>query len=148
MVGILPTTNGGNMDIIAHITTTPITVNALQRATGLSQTALALALVSLGGKVTIQEGGIVLAPTPVKEKVPAGPRGPTAKVAPRLEACRSALLAAVAVGPVSALELLKAAGEAYVYTDILLVTKEELAKGTIIVSRKGRKATWTLPGAE
>jgi len=136
------------MDIIAHITTTPITVGGLQKATGLSATGLALALVSLGGKVTIQEGGIVLAPEPVKEKVPTGPRGPTAKVAPRLEACRSALLAAVAVGPVSALELLKAADERFLYTDILLVTKEELAKGTIIVSRKGRKATWTLPGAE
>ena len=129
-------------------TTTPTTVNALQKATGLSATALTMALVGLGGKIAVVDGGIVLAPEPVVEKVSTGPRGPTAKVAPRLQACREALLAAVAIGPVSALELLKAAGETFIYTDILLVTKEEIAKGTIIVSRKGRKATWTLPGAE
>ena len=131
-------------------TTTPTTVNALKKGLGLSDTALALALVELGGKITVVDGGIVLAPEPVVEKVSktVGPRGPTAKVAPRLQACREALLAAVAIGPVSALELLKAAGETFIYTDILLVTKEEIAKGTIIVSRKGRKATWTLPGAE
>lgn len=129
-------------------TTTPTTVNALKKGLGLSDTALALALVGLGGKIAVVDGGIVLAPEPVVEKVSTGPRGPTAKVAPRLQACRDALLAAVAIGPVSALELLKAAGETFIYTDILLVTKEEIAKGTIIVSRKGRKATWTLPGAE
>lgn len=136
------------MDILAHISTTPVTVNALQKATGLSATQLALALVELGGKVTVQDNGIVLAPEPVKEPKSTGPRGPTAKVAPRLVACRETLMAAVAVGPVSALDLLKAAGDTFVYTDILLVTKEELAKGTIVESRKGRKATWTLPSAE
>ena len=129
--------------------TAPVTVNALKKGLGLSDTALALALVELGGRVGVKDGGIVLAPVAeATTKAPTGPRGPTAKVAPRLQACREALLAAVAIGPVSALELLKAAGETFIYTDILLVTKEEIAKGTIIVSRKGRKATWTLPGAE
>jgi len=122
--------------------TTPTSIYNLKKTVGLSDTALALALVSLGGRVSVKDGGVVLAPTPVKEKVPTGPRGPTAKVAPRLEACRSALLAAVAVGPVSALELLKAADERFLYTDILLVARQLTEAGLIEESRKGRKATW------
>jgi hypothetical protein len=123
----------------------PITVNGLQKATGLGATALTLALVSLGGRVTAVPEGLLLAPepTPVKEKVPAGPRGPTAKVAPRLEACRTTLLAMVTRPEgVTAKALLEASEGAFLYTDILLVAKELLASGAIQESRKGRKATW------
>jgi hypothetical protein len=132
------------MDITSLLSSTPVTFNGLQKASGLSATGLALALVELGGKVAVQEGGLVLAPEPLQAvKVPAGPRGPTAKVAPRLEACRSLLLTMVGGAEgVTAKALLEAGGGAFVYTDILLVAREELAKGTIQESRKGRKATW------
>jgi len=138
-----------NTDLLALLSsTTPVTLYALQKASGLSATALTMALVGLGGKVTIQDGGLVLAPEPVavpKEKAPAGPRGPTAKVQPRLEACRS-LLVQMASGEsgVTAKDLLEASGGSFVYTDILLVAKELLASGAIQESRKGRKATWIL----
>ena len=132
------------MDITTLLSSTPVTFNALQKASGLSATGLALALVELGGKVAVQEGGLVLAPEPLQAaKVPAGPRGPTAKVAPRLEACRSLLLTmAGGAEGVTAKALLEAGGGAFVYTDILLVAKELLASGAIQESRKGRKATW------
>ena len=127
---------------------TPVTFNALQKSTGLSATGLALALVDLGGKVAVQDGGLVLAPEPLpqaKEKVPAGPRGPTAKVAPRLEACRSLLLQmAGGESGVTAKDLLASGNGSFVYTDILLVAKELLASGTIQEARKGRKATWVV----
>jgi hypothetical protein len=132
------------MDITTLLSSTPVTFNALQKSSGLSATGLALALVELGGKVAVQDGGLVLAPEPVQAaKVPAGPRGPTAKVAPRLEACRSLLLTMVGGAEgVTAKALLEAGGGAFVYTDILLVAKELLASGAIQESRKGRKATW------
>jgi hypothetical protein len=125
---------------------TPVTFNALQKASGLSATGLALGLVGLGGKVAVQDGGLVLAPEPeVQAKVPAGPRGPTAKVQPRLEACRSLLLSmAGGESGVTAKALLEASGGSFVYTDILLVAKELLASGAIQESRKGRKATWVV----
>ena len=131
-------------DLLSLLSSTPVTFNALQKASGLPATGLALALVDLGGRVSTQDGGFVLAPEPVQAtKVPAGPRGPTAKVAPRLEACRSALLSMVqAPEGVTAKALLEASGGAFVYTDILLVAKELLASGAIQESRKGRKATW------
>ena len=132
------------MDITSLLSSTPVTFNGLQKASGLSATGLALALVELGGKVAVQDGGLVLAPEPTPvAKVPAGPRGPTAKVAPRLEACRSLLLTMVGGAEgVTAKALLEAGGGAFVYTDILLVAKDLLASGAIQESRKGRKATW------
>jgi hypothetical protein len=94
----------------------------------------------LEGTLKVKDGAIV-----AFEKVPTGPRGPTAKVQPRLEACRTALLS-MAGGPegVTAKSLLEASGGAFVYTDILLVAKELLASGAIQEARKGRKATWIL----
>jgi hypothetical protein len=123
--------------------TTPTSIYNLKKTVGLSDTALALALVELGGKVSVKDGGLVLAPTPVKEKVPAGPRGPTAKVAPRLEACRSKFIE-MAGRPegVTAKDLLSEAGDTFVYTDILLVARQLTEAGLIEESRKGRKATW------
>jgi len=135
--------------LIAHLSLdTPITVNALAKVSGLSQTALTLALVELGGRVGVKDGGLIRLPEPVvaeKASKPTGPRGPTAKVAPRLEACREALLALVEVGPVTAIDLLKVAEDRFIYTDILLVARTLLADGSIVETRKGRKATWSLP---
>jgi hypothetical protein len=135
--------------LIAHLSLdTPITVNALAKVAGLSQTALTLKLVELGGQVGVKDGGLVRLPEPVvteKASKSVGPRGPTAKVAPRLEACRESLLALVEVGPTTAIDLLKVAEDRFVYTDILLVARTMIAEGSIVETRKGRKATWSKP---
>ena len=93
----------------------------------------------LSGELKVKDG-VLVAPTP------SGPRGPTAKVVPRIQACKEALLS-MAQGPdgVTAKALLEASGGAFVYTDILLVAKELMASGAIQESRKGRKATWIIP---
>ena len=130
---------------------TPITVNALAKVSGLSQTALTLALVELGGRVGVKDGGLVRLPEPepVTEKAKAvGPRGPTAKVAPRLETCRETLLALIEAGPVTAIDLLKASEDRFIYTDILLVARTLLSEGSIVETRKGRKASWSKPSEE
>jgi hypothetical protein len=134
--------------LLSHISSTPITINALSKASGLGATALALALVGLGGQVTIQDGGVVLAVAPVATPKVTGPRGPNAATKPRLEIARNALLSLASVGPVDAVALLAHVGETALYTDILLVAREECAKGTIVETRKGRKAIWSLPVAE
>jgi len=125
--------------------TVPVTVNALQKATGLGATALTMALVGLGGKVTAVPEGLLLAPDSTTPAKASGPRGPTAKVRPRLEACRSDLLRMAGLPDgVTAKALLDQAGDRFLYTDILLVAKELMASGAIQESRKGRKATWVL----
>ena len=98
----------------------------------------------LSGDLKAKDG--VLVPS---EKAPTGPRGPTAKVQPRLEACKVAFLE-LAGRPegVNAKELLTAGGQAFVYTDILLVARNLTEAGLIQESRKGRKATWNLTTAE
>lgn len=90
----------------------------------------------LSGDLKVKDGVLVPSEKP-------GPRGPTAKVAPRLEACRADLVRMAGLeGGVTAKALLDQAGDRFVYTDILLVAKELLASGAIQESRKGRKATW------
>jgi hypothetical protein len=54
-------------------------------------------------------------------------------------------MALVEVGPTTAIDLLKVAEDRFVYTDILLVARNLLADGTIVETRKGRKATWSKP---
>ena len=138
--------------LIAHLSLeTPVTVNALAKISGLSQTALTLALVELGGRVGVKEGGLVRLPEPEPVTVASktvGPRGPTAKVLPRLEACRESLMALIEVGPTTAIDLLKVADERFLYTDILLVARTLLADGSIVETRKGRKASWSKPSEE
>ena len=92
----------------------------------------------LSGELKVKDG-VLVAPTP------SGPRGPTAKVQPRLEAC-TALLVSMAGRPegVTAKELLEASNGSFLYTDILLVARNLLASGTIQEGRHGRKATWNL----
>ena len=129
--------------------TVPVTVNALQKVTGLGATALTMALVGLGGQVVAIPEGLLLAPNGVEAAKVGGPRGPTAKVQPRLEACREAILAlAGAEGGVNAKDLLGVAEGRFVYTDILLVARSLIEAGLITDSRKGRKATWHLTTAE
>ena len=118
------------MDPITTTTLSSLSLEALQATlTGL-----------LEGNLKVKDGAIV-----AFERTPTGPRGPTAKVQPRLEACRSDLLRMAGLPDgVTAKALLDQAGDRFVYTDILLVAKDLLASGTIQESRKGRKATWIL----
>ena len=125
--------------------TVPVTVNALQKVTGLGATALTMALVGLSGQIVAIPEGLLLAPSPANEAKVVGPRGPTAKVIPRQGACREAILNLATVeGGVNAKDLLGVAEGRFVYTDILLVARELLEAGLIQESRKGRKATWHL----
>ena len=89
----------------------------------------------LSGDLKVKDGALVPSEKP-------GPRGPTAKVAPRLEVCK-ALMVQMASSGVTAKELLEAGKGQFVYTDILLVARNLIAEGVIAESRKGRKATWT-----
>ena len=101
-------------------------------------------LALLAGDLKVKDGAIV-----AYEKAQTGPRGPTAKVQPRLEACQALMVQmAGQEGGVTAKELLQAGGEAFVYTDILLVARNLLEAGTIQENRKGRKATWNLTTKE
>jgi hypothetical protein len=94
----------------------------------------------LDGSLKAKDGHLV-----AFEKAPSGPRGPTAKTQPRVEACKAMFLE-MAGRPegVTAKELLTAGGQAFVYTDILLVARNLTEAGLIQESRKGRKATWTM----
>ena len=94
----------------------------------------------LSGNLKAKDGVLV----PVEKA--GGPRGPTAKVQPRLEACQAMFLE-LCNRPegVTAKELLEAGGGAFVYTDILLVARNLIADGSIVETRKGRKATWSKP---
>jgi hypothetical protein len=138
-------------NVVLHLSeTTPITINALQKATGLSQTALTLELVELGGRVLVQDGGVVLAPPvvkPVKVRKNSGPRGQMAKVVARLDAARSVLLSLVAAGPTTVNAVLIGVGDAAKYGDILFVAREEMSKGTIVEVKQGRKNIWSLAQA-
>ena len=138
------------MDILSFLSlTVPVTVNALGKATGLGATALTMALVAAGGKVVAIPEGLLLAPNSEAVAKVVGPRGPTAKVQPRLEACQ-ALFLEMAGGPegVTAKALLEAGNGAFVYTDILLLARNLTESGLIQESRKGRKATWNLTTPE
>jgi len=90
----------------------------------------------LAGNLKVQNGAIV-------PKVAPGPRGPTAKVIPRLESCKETILSMAGAG-VTAKDLLQASNGQFVYTDILLVARNLIEAGTIKETRHGRKATWYL----
>jgi len=90
-------------------------------------------------------------PTPVitvtRKARKTGPRGATARCAPRHDAARSMLLQLAADGT-NALAVLAAGGGAYNYADIMKVAREFVESGAIVESKKGRKNTWTLPPTE
>jgi len=136
------------VSLISLISLIPVSINALQKASGLGATGLTLALVALGNQIVVKDGGVALAVAPVAKKAAVGPRGPNAATKPRLEIARSALLSLASVGPVDAVALLAHVGTTALYTDILLVAREECAKGTLVETRRGRKAVWSLPIVE
>jgi hypothetical protein len=122
-------------------------MDAINAANVLSLPLEALQAALLGvldGSLKAKDGHLV-----AFEKAPSGPRGPTAKVQPRLEACQ-ALFLEMAGGPegVTAKALLEAGNGAFVYTDILLLARNLTESGLIQESRKGRKATWNLTTGE
>jgi hypothetical protein len=130
---ISPTKEGVNMEAIDTNTIPTLSLEALQATLqGL-----------LAGELKVKDGAIV-----AFEKAQTGPRGPTAKVQPRLEACQAKFLE-LCNRPegVTAKELLEAGNGTFVYTDILLVARNLTQAGTIQESRKGRKATWNLTTA-
>ncbi len=93
----------------------------------------------LSGELKVKDG-VLIAP------LPSGPRGPTAKVQPRLEACKVKFLELASSG-VTAKELLDSSNGQFLYTDILLVARNLTEAGLIQEVRKGRKATWNLTTA-
>ena len=124
---ISPTKEEDNMDIN--------TINAMD-----IETLKATLLWVISGDLKVKEGSLVASEKP-------GPRGPTAKVQPRLEACQ-ALMVQMASSGVTAKDLLEAGNGQFLYTDILLVARNLIEAGTITESRHGRKATWNLVKAE
>lgn len=91
------------------------------------------------GELAVRSGQVSL---PVERKT--GPRGPTAKVAPRLAACRAQISAFIDEGRTfSATDLLDVAEKRYVYTDIGVVVEELLHDGALVQTSKGRKLFWT-----
>jgi hypothetical protein len=127
---ISPTKEGVNMEAIDTTMISNMNLDECQ----------ALLASILSGNLKAKDGLLV----PV-EKAQGGPRGPTAKVQPRLEACQAKFLE-LCNRPegVTAKELLEAGNGSYVYTDILLVARNLTEAGTIQENRKGRKATWNL----
>lgn len=135
------------MDILAHLNeTTPTTLYALSKASGLSQTALTMALVEAGGKVAVKDGGIVLAPVAQETIRTTKPRGQMARVVGRLEVAREALLALVEAGPTTVQGVLAKVGDGAKYGDILWVARQEMDKGTIVEVKYGRTNVWTRVG--
>ena len=126
--------------IINSLNITETTRANLEAVTALSESDKAKILEALMlGELNITKEGLGF---PAERKT--GPRGPTAKVAPRLEACRSQLLSMVNEGlTVSATDLLDVAEKRYVYTDIGVIVEELLAAGQIVQSNKGRKLFWS-----
>ena len=94
----------------------------------------------LAGDLKVKDGALVVPEA-------SGPRGPTAKVQPRLAACNAAFLEMTSEG-VTAKALLEGSGGAFLYTDLLLVARNLIEAGVITESRHGRKATWNLVKAE
>lgn len=135
------------MDILSHLNaSTPTTLYALGKALGISQTALTMQLVEVGGKIEVKDGGIILAAPVVKPVKPVKPRGQMARVVGRLEVAREALLALVKVGPTTVGQVVAQVGDAAKYGDILWVARQEMDKGTIKETKYGRTNVWTQVG--
>lgn len=135
------------MDILSHLNaSTPTTLYALGKALGISQTALTMQLVEVGGKIEVKDGGIILAAPVVKPVKEVKPRGQMARVVGRLEVAREALLALVKVGPTTVGQVVAQVGDAAKYGDILWVARQEMDKGTIKETKYGRTNVWTQVG--
>jgi biotin operon repressor len=141
-----PPTKETKMDILSHLSSTPTTLYALGKALGISQTALTMQLVAVGGKIEVKDGGLILAAPAVKPVKEVKPRGQMARVVGRLEIAREALLALVKVGPTTVGQVVAQVGDKAKYGDILWVARQEMDKGTIKEVKYGRTNVWTEVG--
>jgi hypothetical protein len=125
--------------ILANLNITESTRANLSQVSQLSEKdRLAVLEAIMLGELNVTKEGLGF---PAERKT--GPRGPTAKVAPRLAACRAQILSMVNEGlTVSATDLLDVSEKRYVYTDIGVVVDELLAEGVITQTNKGRKLFW------
>jgi hypothetical protein len=125
--------------ILANLNITESTRANLSQVSQLSEKdRLSILEAIMLGELNVTKEGLGF---PAERKT--GPRGPTAKVAPRLAACRAQILSMVNEGlTVSATDLLDVSEKRYVYTDIGVVVDELLAEGVITQTNKGRKLFW------
>lgn len=132
---------------------TPVTLNALMKATGLTQTGLTLALVGLGGQVAVKDGGLVLAPPPA----PAAPadrgpmlvgqvgRRPKAERLNEIAICRELIIDTIRnVGSTTAPSLHRDCGFSVDYRNIHRAAEVLVADGIIQEVVKGRTRHWIL----
>lgn len=146
-------------------TCTPVTLNALQKLTGLTQTQLTLELVKLGGQVAVLDGGLILAPPITAHDQGGFGRGPllVGQVGRRprtereaeLHVCRELIIDTIRnVGSCSAPSLHRDSGFTVDYRNIGRAATELLDMGLITEVKKGRTRVWVaaeaaeLPEAE
>ena len=140
---------------------TPVTVNALMKLSGLTQTAVTLELVKLGGQVAVLDGGIILAPAPAPaaaDPTPSG-RGPliVGQVGRRpkvermgeLAVCRELILDTIRnVGSASTPQLHRDCGYSVDYRNIGRAAAALIADGIITETNRGRTRVWVIADAD
>ena len=146
--------------ITAHLNAqTPVTVNALMKLSGLTQTAVTLELVKLGGTVAVLDGGIILAP-PITAADQGGfgrgpllvgqvGRRPKAERMGELAVCRELILDTIRnVGSASAPQLHRDCGFTVDYRNIGRAAAALIADGIITETNRGRTRVWVLADAD
>ena len=138
-------------------TITPVTLNALQKLTGLTQTQLTLELVKLGGAVEVLDGGIILAPAPAPAAAPSGRplivgqvgRRPKAERLGELVVCRELIIDTIRnIGSASAPQLHRDCGYSVDYRNIGRAAAALIAGGIITETNHGRTKLWALVDAD
>ena len=144
--------------ITAHLNAqTPVTVNALMKLTGLTQTGVTLELVKLGGQVAVLDGGIILAPAPAPAAAPSDRplivgqvgRRPKAERLGELAVCRELILDTIRnVGSASAPQLHRDCGYSVDYRNIGRAAAALIADGIITETNRGRTRVWVIADAD
>lgn len=136
---------------------TPVTVNALMKLSGLTQTAVTLELVKLGGQVAVLDGGIILAPAPAPAAAPSDRplivgqvgRRPKAERLGELAVCRELILDTIRnVGSASAPQLHRDCGYSVDYRNIGRAAAALIADGIITETNRGRTRVWVIADAD
>lgn len=140
---------------------TPVTVNALMKLSGLTQTAVTLELVKLGGQVAVLDGGIILAPAPAPVAADPTPSGrgplivgqvgrrPKAERLGELAVCRELILDTIRnVGSASAPQLHRDCGYSVDYRNIGRAAAALIADGIITETNRGRTRVWVIADAD
>lgn len=136
---------------------TPVTVNALMKLSGLTQTAVTLELVKLGGQVAVLDGGIILAPAPAPAAAPSDRplivgqvgRRPKVERMGELAVCRELILDTIRnVGSASAPQLHRDCGYSVDYRNIGRAAAALIADGIITETNRGRTRVWVIADAD